>query len=215
MKNSDINTTIINGHTLEFIENGHIYVCDGEIVPSITQMLKLKFGGKYNGVSKSVLQKASEKGTMVHEAIEKYCKYGYESDLPEVRNFKFLQRAYKFDVIENEVPVILSFDGKPVSAGRLDLVIEKIGEDGVLYGERGIADIKRTSTLDKEYLAYQLNLYRIAYQQCYGMKIDFLKGIHLREEKRKYVDIPINEEMAIELVKEYLENNKSDGEDNL
>lgn len=204
MKNSDINTTIINGHTLEFIENGHIYVCDGEIVPSITQILKLKFGGKYDHVNRQTLQKASEKGTMVHEAIEKYCKYGYESDLPELRNFKFLQRAYKFDVIENEVPVILSFDGEPVSAGRLDLVIEKIGEDGVLHGERGIADIKRTSTLDKEYLAYQLNLYRIAYQQCYGIKIDFLKGIHLREEKRKYVDIPINEDMAMELVKEYM-----------
>ena len=205
----------INGHTLEYFDDEHVYLVDGVIVPSITQILKLKFGGKYNGVSKSVLQKASEKGTMVHEAIEKYCKYGYESDLPELRNFKFLQRAYKFDVIENEVPVILSFDGKPVSAGRLDLVIEKIGEDGVLHGERGIADIKRTSTLDKEYLAYQLNLYRIAYQQCYGTKIDFLKGIHLREEKRKYVDIPINEEMAIELVKEYIENNKSDSEDNL
>ena len=215
MKNSDINTTIINGHTLEFIENGHIYVCDGEIVPSITQILKLKFGGKYDHVNRQTLQKASEKGTMVHEAIEKYCKYGYESDLPELRNFKFLQRAYKFDVLCNEVPVILSFDGEPVSAGRLDLVIEKIGEDGALHGERGIADIKRTSTLDKEYLAYQLNLYRIAYQQCYGMKINFLKGIHLREEKRKYVDIPINEDMAIELVKEYLENNKSDCEDNL
>lgn len=205
----------INGHVLEYFDDEHVYLVDGVIVPSITQILKYKFGGKYNGVSKSVLQKASEKGTMVHEAIEKYCKYGYESDLPELRNFKFLQRAYKFDVIENEVPVILSFDGKPVSAGRLDLVIEKIGEDGVLHGERGIADIKRTSTLDKEYLAYQLNLYRIAYQQCYGIKIDFLKGIHLREEKRKYVDIPINEEMAIELVKEYIENNKSDSEDNL
>lgn len=205
----------INGHVLEYFDDEHVYLVDGIIVPSITQILKYKFGGKYNGVSKSVLQKASEKGTMVHEAIEKYCKYGYESDLPELRNFKFLQRAYKFDVIENEVPVILSFDGKPVSAGRLDLVIEKIGEDGVLHGERGIADIKRTSTLDKEYLAYQLNLYRIAYQQCYGTKIDFLKGIHLREEKRKYVDIPINEEMAIELVKEYIENNKSDREDNL
>lgn len=205
----------INGHVLEYFDDEHVYLVDGIIVPSITQILKYKFGGKYNGVSKSVLQKASEKGTMVHEAIEKYCKYGYESDLPELRNFKFLQRAYKFDVIENEVPVILSFDGKPVSAGRLDLVIEKIGEDGVLHGERGIADIKRTSTLDKEYLAYQLNLYRIAYQQCYGTKIDFLKGIHLREEKRKYVDIPINEDMAMELVKEYIENNKSDSEDNL
>lgn len=200
----DIETWKIDGHTLEYINESHTYICDGVVVSSITQILKLKFGGKYDHVNRQTLQKASEKGTMVHEAIEKYCKYGYESDLPELRNFKFLQRAYKFDVLFNEVPVILSVDGEPVSAGRLDLVIEKIGEDGVLHGERGIADIKRTSTLDKEYLAYQLNLYRIAYQQCYGMKIDFLKGIHLREEKRKYVDIPINEEMAMELVKEYM-----------
>lgn len=200
----DIETWEIDGHTLEYADDSHTYICDGEIVPSITQILKLKFGGKYDHVNRQTLQKASEKGTMVHEAIEKYCKYGYESDLPELRNFKFIQRAYKFDVLCNEVPVILSVDGEPVSAGRLDLVIEKIGEDGVLHGERGIADIKRTSTLDKEYLSYQLNLYRIAYQQCYGMKIDFLKGIHLREEKRKYVDIPINEEMAMELVKEYM-----------
>lgn len=205
----------IGEHFLEYIDSIHQYIVDGVCVDSITQILKIKFGNKYRGVNKNILNRAASKGTEVHEAIEKYCKYGYESDLPELRNFKFLQRAYKFDVIENEVPVILSFDGKPVSAGRLDLVIEKIGEDGVLHGERGIADIKRTSTLDKEYLAYQLNLYRIAYQQCYGMKIDFLKGIHLREEKRKYVDIPINEDMAMELVKEYIENNKSDSEDNL
>ena len=198
----------INGHTLEFIENGHIYVCDGEIVPSITQILKLKFGGKYDHVNRQTLQKASEKGTMVHEAIEKYCKYGYESDLPEVRNFKFLQRAYKFDVIENEVPVILSFDGKPVSAGRLDLVL-KMGD------KIGGADIKRTATLDKEYTALQLNLYRIAYYQCYGIEWQFLKAVHLRENVRKFFDLPINEDMAIELVKEYIENNKSDSEDNL
>lgn len=198
----------INGHTLEFIENGHIYVCDGEIVPSITQILKLKFGGKYDHVNRQTLQKASEKGTMVHEAIEKYCKYGYESDLPELRNFKFLQRAYKFDVLCNEVPVILSVDGKPVSAGRLDLVL-KMGD------KIGGADIKRTATLDKEYTSLQLNLYRIAYYQCYGIEWQFLKAVHLRENVRKFVDLPINEDMAIELVKEYLENNKSDSEDNL
>lgn len=198
----------INGHTLEYFDDEHVYLVDGVIVPSITQILKYKFGGKYNGVSKSVLQKASEKGTMVHEAIEKYCKYGYESDLPEVRNFKFLQRAYKFDVLCNEVPVILSLDGEPVSAGRLDLVL-KMGD------KIGGADIKRTATLDKEYTALQLNLYRIAYYQCYGIEWQFLKAVHLRENVRKFVDLPINEDMAIELVKEYLENNKSDSEDNL
>lgn len=72
-------------------------------------------------------------------------------------------------------------------------------------GKTGLADIKRTSTLDKEYLAYQLNMYRIAYQQCYDTEISFLKGVHLRENVRKLVDIPINEEVTMELVNEYLE----------
>jgi hypothetical protein len=190
----------IRGHTLEYFDDTHTYLVDGVIVPSITQILKLKFGGKYKNVRSEVLNRASEKGTEVHEAIQNYCERGEESDIVELRNFKFLQRAYHFRVVGNEIPVILSMDDKPVSAGRLDLVLE-------IDGKIGLADIKRTSVLDKEYLAYQLNLYRIAYQQCYETPIDFLKGVHLREDTRKFVDIPINEERAIELVKEYEELN--------
>ena len=65
----------IQGHMLEYFDDEHMYLVDGVIVPSITQVLKHRFGGKYKGVSKPVLQKASEKGTMVHEAIENYCRY--------------------------------------------------------------------------------------------------------------------------------------------
>lgn len=193
-------TEEIAGHTLEYFDDVHCYLVDGVIVPSITQILKHKFGGKYAGVSRTVLKRAAEKGTAVHEAIQAYCEEGTESNLPEVRNFKFLKRAYKFEVLGNEVPVILSIDGKPVSAGRLDLVLEQ-------DGKTGLADIKRTSVLDKEYLAYQLNLYRVAYMQNYGTEIAFLKGVHLRENVRKFVDVPINEQMALDLVKDYMKEN--------
>jgi hypothetical protein len=95
------------------------------------------------------------------------------------------------------VPVVLFKDDEAVACGRLDLVLTE--------GEKvGLGDIKRTSTLDKNYLAYQLNLYRIAYQQCYGTKIEFLRGIHLREDTRKYVNLPINENLANEALNEYL-----------
>ena len=186
----------IRGHTLEYIDDIHTYLVDGVIVPSITQILKLRFGGKYSNVSRQTLQRAAEKGTEVHSAIEHYCKTGEDNGLKEVHNFIFLQRAYNFRVVGNEIPVILSMDDKPVSAGRLDLVLE-------MDGKIGLADIKRTATLDKEYLAYQLNLYRIAYQQCYNTPIDFFKGVHLRDDTRKFVDIPINEEFPLDLVKEY------------
>ena len=193
-----MDTWEINGHILEYIDETHTYLVDGIIVPSITQILKVKFGNKYSGVSKEVLNEAARKGTAVHGAIEKLCKTGEVEDLKEVKNFIFLQKQYKFEVIDNEVPIILFKDDRPIAAGRLDLVL-KI--DDVIGG----GDIKRTSTLDKEYLAYQLNLYRIGYRQCYGIEWEFLKGLHLRENTRKFVNLPINENMAWALVNEYLE----------
>lgn len=193
-----MNTWDINGHILEYIDETHTYLVDGVIVPSITQILKIKFGKKYEGIDKDILKRAADKGTAVHEAIERYCKTGEETDLKEVRNFKFLQKRYKFKVLENEIPIILFKNDEPIAAGRLDLTLE-------MDAKVGGGDIKRTSILDKEYLAYQLNLYRIGYRQCYGIEWEFLKGLHLREDVRKFVDLPINENMAWKLVNEYLE----------
>ena len=201
----DVETWEIAGGILEYIDETHTYIYNGEILPSITQVLKMKFGSKYNGISKEVLKRASEKGTALHKAIEDFEQSGIDDkDNTELRNYKFLKRAYKFECIDNEVPVILFKDGKAVACGRLDLVLEE-------NGEIGLGDIKRTSTLDKEYLKYQLNLYRIAYQQCYGTEIKFLRGIHLREDVRKYISIPIDESLAMVLLNEYLEGVKNDG----
>ena len=189
----------IKGHIVEFLEDEHIYLCDGIILPSITQILKIKFGNKYDGVSKEVLQRASELGTAVHQAIEDYEKYKIDNvGCTELRNYKFLKKTYKFECLDNEIPVILFKDNEPVACGRLDLVLEE-------NREIGLGDIKRTSTLDKEYLTYQLNLYKIAFEQCYGKEIKFLRGIHLRNDVRKYIPLPINEKMALSLLNEFLE----------
>ena len=110
----------------------------------------------------------------------------------------FLKKHYGFNVVDNEVPILLFKDNKPVAAGRLDLVLD-------IKGSIGIGDIKRTATLDKHYLGYQLNLYRIGYQQSYDKEVKYLSGLYLRENTRKYVGIAINEEMAMKLVEEYLE----------
>lgn len=196
-----MDTYKIQGITLEYIDESHVYLADGIIIPSVTTMLKSRFGGKYEGINNETLKRAAEKGTEVHEAIERYCKDGTECDLPELRNFRFLQKQYGFRVLENEVPVILFDEGKPIAAGRTDMVIE-------MNGEVGGADIKRTSTLDKEYLAYQLNLYRIAYRQSYEVEWKFLRGIHLREDVRKFVNIPINEGFITDFIRKWRNENE-------
>lgn len=196
-------TVEIKGGVLEYIDETHTYLYDGVVLPSITQLLKVKFGNKYNGISKETLERAAVQGTAVHKAIEDYEQDKTESNLPELRNYKFLKRAYNFECIDNEVPVVLFVDGEAVACGRLDLVLQ---EDGKI----GLGDIKRTSALDKNYLAYQLNLYRIAYQQCYGTQIEFLRGLHLREDTRKYVTLPINENLVSEILNEYFKGDENE-----
>lgn len=186
----------IAGHTLEYYDVEHQYIVDGICVPSITQILSCKFGNKYSGVSDKVLQNAAIRGTAVHKAIEDYCISGAESDLQELRNFKFLQKQYEFEVLENETPVILFKNNKPISAGRLDLVLK--------YKNKIVgADIKCTAKLDREYVAYQLNLYKIAYRQCYGIDWKLLRAVYLKDDKRKFAQVPINETGAWELIEEY------------
>ena len=181
-------TAKINGYYVEFVEEQHIYIVDGIILPSITQLLSKKFPDTYKHVDPDVLQRASERGTALHEQIEAFCRTGV-MDNREVKNFAFLQKHHGFKVLSNELPVILFEHDEPVACGRIDLVIE-------IDGKRGLADIKRTSVLNKEYLFYQLNLYRLAYQDSWHSEISFLKGIHIRNETRKFVDIPINEPMV-------------------
>ena len=207
----------LNGHDFEYFDDTHTYLVDGVIVPSITQILKYKFGKKYEGIDKDVLKRAADVGTEVHNQIENLCKYERLFDerhntsdlspnaqiITELRNFMFLRERYKFEVLENEVPVILwNKDNRVIGAGRLDLVLKM--DDKI-----GGADIKRTSTLDKEYLAYQLNLYRIAYRQTYGIEWEFLRGLHLRNDVRKFVTIPIREPQIWEFLNEWEEHNET------
>ena len=185
----------INGNTLEYDDATHIYLVNGVIVPSVTQVMQVKFGNKYEGIRSDVLNRAAERGTAIHKAIENYCK-GMDDGSKEVHNFNFLMNYYKIKPVKNEVPIILMVDKQPVIAGRLDLVLQ---ENDTLC----LADIKTTSQLDKEYLAYQLNLYRLGYMQSYGERIDKLYGLHLRGDKRKLVELPINEDIALELLEKY------------
>ena len=118
-----IETWEITGGLLEYIDESHTYIFDGEILPSITQILKIKFGKKYQNVDKSVLKRASEKGVIVHKAIEDYEINGIEdTSCKELYNYKFLKKQFKFECIANEVPIVLFVDNKPVCAGRIDLI---------------------------------------------------------------------------------------------
>lgn len=190
----------INGRTLEFDAESHIYIADGVIVPSVTQILKTQFND-YAGVSRAVLEQASAKGTELHKAIEIYETTGQESDLLEFKNYLFLKKHYGFKNISNEIPIIYEEDGRMLFAGQLDQIIE-------IDGEIGINDFKRVSSPNKEKIALQLNLYKLGYEQSYQREIKRLSFMQLREDKRRFVPLPINEPATKQILKKYQEQKK-------
>ena len=194
-------TFSIKGGTLEYFDDTHTYLYDGLMLPSVTQILGVKYRNDYASVPPAVLNNAAQRGTAVHKAIENFNVSDYDDGSEAVRNFKFLQKQYGFEVLDSELPIVIFKDDFPIACGRLDMTMQ-------MNGETGIADIKTVSSLNKEKIAYQLNLYRIGLMQSYGVDAKFLKIIHLRDGIRKVIDSPINEGMTWELVNEYLESER-------
>lgn len=191
-------TFSIKSGTLEYFDDTHTYLYDGLMLPSVTQILGVKYKNDYASVPPAVLNNAAKRGTAVHKAIKNFNVSGYDDGSEAVRNFKFLQKQYGFEVLDSELPIVLFKDDMPIACGRLDMTM-------LLDGETGIADIKTVSALNKEKIAYQLNLYRIGLMQSYGVDAKFLKIIHLRDGIRKVIDSPVNEGMAWELIEKFLE----------
>ena len=196
-------TFSIKGGTLEYFDDTHTYLYDGLMLPSVTQILGVKYKNDYASVPPAVLDNASKRGTAVHKAIENFNVSGYDDGSEAVRNFKFLQKQYGFEVLDSELPIVIFKDDMPIACGRLDMTM-------LMDGETGIADIKTVSALNKEKIAYQLNLYRIGLMQSYGVDAKFLKIIHLRDGIRKVIDCPVNEGMTWELIERYLEESENE-----
>ena len=193
-----IKTYEYENYTLEFDDETHRYIVNGIITPSVSKLLSLKFDD-YPNVPKAVLQAAADRGTEMHKAIEEYEKFGRGSDLQEFRNYLFLKKHFKIENVENELPVAYFEDGLPVFAGTIDQVCR-------IDGVPAINDFKRVSAPNKEKIAYQVNLYRLAYNQTFGVEVKALSFMQLRESVRKFTQLPINEEVIKAFLAEVKEN---------
>lgn len=142
---------------IEFIEEGHIYLKDGIIVPSVSEILHHIFPDKYKGIPNWVMEKKAEYGTKVHYSIE-CLELGKE--LPKLNIFQELslkeyleiKKINKIEVLEQETIVSYEYE----YAGRLDMI-------AMVDGKFSLIDIKTTAVLDRESLSWQLSLYELAY----------------------------------------------------
>lgn len=158
---------------IEFIEEEHLYLYDGIIIPSVSEILHFIFPNKYANVDKEVLNKKAEYGSTVHLAIE--C-LEEDKELPKLdKNQEFSIRQWQYLKEKNNINVIIQeqmIHYLDEYAGRFDMVANI---DGYLC----LCDIKTTATLDKEYLSWQLSFYELANESMYHTRFDKLYAIWL------------------------------------
>ena len=162
-----------------FRESDHTYWLGDKKLISVTQLLK-KHGlaTNYSGVSEEVLEKAANKGTLIHKEIEDYIKTGAVGFTSELSDYIDITAELGFKAEDSEI--ILPAGEIPEDkadeyfyAGTADL-IGKISDGYVL------ADLKTTAKVDKRAYAWQLALY----ERLCGVKFDKLYIFHLGKNSK-------------------------------
>ena len=151
---------------IKFDDNLHKYTVEGKEVISVTQLLqKHKITPSYDAVDKELLRVASERGTLIHEEVEKWIKEGdngFTEESEKICDYLFERADEKSKIISEQMVA------NDIVAGRFD----------VLYTHAKklvLTDIKTGNTKHLFGWSWQLSLYKYLYEKMYGKKIDSLQ----------------------------------------
>lgn len=126
---------------IQFDEATHTYTREGVVVPSVTQALSVI--AAYDGIPPAVLQKAAERGTAVHKAIELHLQDDLDEASLDPEIASYFYAYWKFERETGFKPrhaEALVYSAKYGYAGTLDL-------EGDLHRKAAIIDTKTTRQL--------------------------------------------------------------------
>lgn len=196
LDNNHETCVLINNHKLRFIKSAHKYFIDSIEVPSVNTIMKYILEDIYADIDQKIIKKASKRGEVLHYEIENYEKTGLKGFSEEFNNYLNLKEELNLNVLKSEIFVIFCNGEVPLFAGRIDLVYE---QDGKL----GLIDIKRTFDLHLDRVGLQLNLYKLAFEQSFSLKLDNICCMRLRESIKEFTNIKIDTLDTIEKIDNY------------
>lgn len=138
---------------LRFEDKRHIYTLGGQILPSVTTVMKPLDEALYRGIDESVMQMAAERGTAIHNAAENFALYGIEDIEP--RYAGYFEAFLKF--WEEKYPEPLATESRVYHkflryAGTADLPC-------VIDGKKVLIDYKTSATVNRMLTGVQLEAY--------------------------------------------------------
>lgn len=175
-----------------FNKADHTYTLGDKVLISVTQLMrKHGLAPSYEGIDEGVLRRKAERGSLIHEEIERYIKNGEIGFTDEQGDF--IRFVSELGLQNMRAEEIVNDD---LVAGTADLMATHTlkSEQGVEYISRVLVDYKTSVSVDKEAVRWQLSLY----ERLSGEKFDELYAFHLCE-KSKY--IPLEHVPAAEVEK--------------
>ena len=179
---------------IEFIEEGHIYLYEGVITPSVSQIIRFELE-EYKDVPNKILQNKADYGTKVHELIESMengLSLEEVKEMPIDPYIKVSLEEYARIKAEHDLKIesMEQIIGNSHVCGRYDLRLE----DGT------IGDFKTNRVFPKRHLEIQLGLYNwLTGREGKGFCIWLPKGA-----QGQYIEIdPISNEECEEIIARY------------
>lgn len=161
---------------LTFDEWTHTYQLDELILPSVTTLMKPLTDDFYRTVTPEVLDRAAQRGTAIHNAIENYIEFGVR-DIPT-------QYAGYFEAFvqwwERRKPEPLALEKRVYHkilryAGTADLIC-------MIDGRLTLVDYKSSAQINEKLCAVQLEGYDRAFES-HGVEIEQRLILHLSNEE--------------------------------
>lgn len=179
---------------IEFIEDGHIYLYEGVITPSVSQIIRFELD-EYRDVPSRILQNKADYGTKVHELIgdmENGLTLEKISEMPIDPYIKVSLEEYARIKAEHGLKIesMEQIIGNPHVCGRYDLRLE----DGT------IGDFKTNRVFPARHLEIQLGLYNwLTGREGKGFCIWLPKGM-----KGQYIEVdPISNKECEDIIARY------------
>lgn len=147
-----------------FDSEHHTYTLNGHELSGVTPIIAWLFPDTYKGIPQSVLDKAAEYGTMIHEKCELYDSMSIGADDPVVQDYALITRTLQ----KVAVSEYLVSDEQYI-ASKIDKV----------FADDSLGDIKTTSKVHGLLVQLQLSIYAWLYERQTGRKANKLYLIWL------------------------------------